>query len=243
MANHVILDSKAHRDLRVLTDASLELGDGVMSCFTVPHEFRVVQNEYPILFRRDLESGRFAALVLMGFEAGENLYLANGRWDARHRPWAMAIQPLLVGRPAEGDGPGQVHIDLDHPRIAKSGTGGDEGVRLFDELGQPSPYLDRAATMLGDLDAGYHESEAFFATLETLDLLEPMSLDVELNDGSKNRLVGYHVIAEERLRELDGAVLGALHLDDHLAPIFMAMASLSNLGALVARKNRAMGLG
>lgn len=239
VSNHAVLDSSAHRDLRVLTDASSELGDGVMSCFTVPHEFRLLQNEYPILFRRDLESGRFAALVLLGFEGGENLYLDGGRWDARHRPWAMAIHPFLVGRPAEGDGPGQVHIDLDHPRIARGG----EGVRLFDDLGQSSPYLDRVAAMLGDLDAGYRESEAFYAALETLELLEPMSLDVELNDGSKNRLVGYHVIAEERLRELDGAVLGALHLDDHLAPIFMAMASLSNLGTLVARKNRAMGLG
>lgn len=239
MANHAILDSAAHRDLRVRTDASSDLGDGVMTCLTVPHEFRLLQNEYPILFRRDLESGRFSALVLMGFEAGENLYLDGGRWVARHRPWAMAIQPLLVGRAADGDGPSQVHIDLDHPRIA----GGEDGVRLFDDMGQASPYLDRVAAMLGDLDAGYRESEAFYAALETLELLEPMSLDVELNDGAKNRLVGYHVIAEERLRELDGAVLGALHLDDHLAPIFMAMASLSNLGALVARKNRAMGLG
>ena len=239
MSSHAILDSNAHRDLRVLTEASRDLGDGVMSCFTVPDEFRLVQNEYPILFRRDVESGRFAALVLLGFEAGENLYLDDGRWDARHRPWAMAIHPFLVGRPAEGDGPGQVHIDLGHPRIAR----GEEGIRLFDEVGQHSPYLDRVAAMLGDLDSGHRESAAFYAALEQLGLLEPMSLDVELNDGSKHRLVGYHVIAEERLRALDGAVLGALHRHGHLMPIFMALASLPNLAALVARKNRAMGLG
>jgi hypothetical protein len=239
MSSHAILDSTAHRDLRVRTEASRDLGDGVMSCFTVPDEFSLVQNEYPILFRRDAESGRFAALVLLGFEAGENLYLDGDRWDARHRPWAMAIHPFLVGRPAEGDGPGQVHIDLDHPRIVR----GKEGVRLFDEVGQQSPYLDRVATMLGDLDSGHRESAAFYAAIEQLELLEPMSLDVELNDGSKHRLVGYHVIAEERLQALDGAVLGALHRHGHLMPIFMALASLPNLAALVARKNRAMGLG
>ena len=237
--SHAILDSNAHRDLRVLTDASSDLGDGVMSCFTVPHEFRLLQNEYPILFRRDVESGRFAALVLLGFEGGENLYLDGGQWDARHRPWAIAMNPFLVGRPAQGDGPGQVHIDLAHPRIAI----GEEGIRLFDELGQPSPYLDRVAAMLADLDAGHRESNAFYAALEQLGLLEPMSLDVELNDGSKHRLVGYHVIAEERLHALDGAALGALHRHGHLMPIFMAVASLSNLGALVARKQRVMGLG
>ncbi|HET7817392.1 MAG TPA: SapC family protein [Sphingomicrobium sp.] len=239
MANHVMLDSSAHRDLRVRTDSSPELGDAVMACFTVPHEFRLVQNEYPILFRRDLESGRFSALALLGFEAGENLYLDGGRWDARHRPWAMAVQPLLIGRPKEGDGPGQVHIDLGHPRIAA----GEDGIRLFDELGQPTPFLDRAAAMLGELDEGYRESAAFYSALERHELLEPMSLDVELRDGSKHRLVGYHVIAEERLRGLDGEALAELHRDDYLLPIFMAMASLANLGALVARKNRAMGLG
>ena len=239
MAKHAILDSNAHRDLRVRTDASPDLGDAVMTCFTVPLEFRLLQNEYPILFRRDLESGRFSAVVLLGFEAGENLYLEQGKWDARHRPWAMAIHPLLIGRPAEGEAPGQVHIDLGHPRIAESG----DGVRLFDELGQPSPYLERVATMLGDLDAGYRESDAFYAALERLELLEPMAFDVELGDGSKHRLVGYHIIAEEKLRVLDGATLGELHREEQLLPIFMALASLSNLGALVQRKNRAMGLG
>jgi len=239
MASHAILDRNAHRDLRVRTEASPDLGDGVMTCFTVPLEFRLLQNEYPILFRRDLESGRFSAVVLLGFEAGENLYLEQGRWDARHRPWAMAIHPLLIGRPAEGDGPGQVHIDLGHPRIAQ----GDDGIRLFDEMGQPSPYLERVAAMLGDLDAGYRESEAFYAALERHELLEPMAFDVELDDGSQHRLVGYHVIAEEKLRELDGPTLGELHRDEQLLPIFMALASLSNLGALVQRKNRAMGLG
>ena len=70
-----------------------------------------------------------------------------------------------------------------------------------------------------------------------------MAFDVELDDGSKHRLVGYHVIAEEKLRALDGPTLGELHRDEQLLPIFMALASLSNLGALVQRKNRAMGLG
>jgi hypothetical protein len=63
---------------------------------------------------------------------------------------------------------------------------------------------------------------------------------VTLDDGSTNRLVGFHVIDEDRLRALDEASLGDLHASGHLLPIFMAMASLSNLSALIARKNRRM---
>jgi len=37
--------------------------------------------------------------------------------------------------------------------------------------------------------------------------------------------------------------LGELHRDGHLMPIFMALASLSNLDELVRRKNLRSGLG
>jgi hypothetical protein len=234
MSNHQILDSATHRDLRVRTDAAAELGDGTMACITVPSEFRRVQNEFPILFRRDLERGTFSALALMGFENGENLFLEDGRWLARYKPLALAIQPFLVGRAPGGDGPGQVHIDLGHPRIAA----GEDGVRLFDELGRPTPFLEKVTGRLGDLDQGYRESTDFFAALERCELLEPFSLDIELDDGSQHRMVGYHIVDEDKLRALGPAELDELHRDGHLLPVFMALASLSNISGLVERKNR-----
>jgi hypothetical protein len=239
MAAHVLLDPDAHRDLRIRTEASAALGDGVMACLTVPHEFRRVQNEFPILFRKDIETGRFSALALFGFEQCENLFLDEGRWDARYKPLALAVQPFLVGRSANPDRPSQVHIDLDHPRIARNG----EGVRLFDDTGRASPFLEQAASRLGDLDEGYLASDAFFDALERYQLLEPFALDVELNDGSKHRLVGYHLIDETKLMELSPGEIGELHREGHLMPMFMAMASLSNIAKLVERKNRVIGVG
>jgi len=238
MSDHVILDTVIHRDLRVRTDRAPELGDAMMCCITTPYEFRQVQNEYPILFRLNLERDRFTALAMFGFEAGENLYLEGGRWDARYIPLAVDIQPFLIGGAPDGSGPRQVHIDLASPRIA-----GEEGMRLFDELGQPTPYLDSITEKLGALDEGYRASAAFLDALTRHALLEPMSLEVTLDDGSTNRLVGFHVIDEDRLRALDAAALAELHADGYLMPIFMAVASLANLGALVARKNRRLAYG
>jgi len=197
MSNHQILDPVTHLDLRVMVGPDPELGDGVMTCLVVPSEFRRVQNSFPILFRRDLESNLFSALALMGFEQGENLFFDEGRWDAPDRPLVLSIQPFLIGRPVDGEGPGQVHIDM-----------------------------------------GHHQSPDFFAALRHHELLEPFSLDVDLADGSSQRMVGYHLIDEDRLRDLDAAALGELHAAGHLMPIFMALASLSNLPALIARKNR-----
>jgi hypothetical protein len=232
MSDHAILTSEVHRELRVRTDHRADLGGRAMCCLTMPYEFRHVQNEYPILFRLSADRESFSALAMFGFENGENLFLEDGRWDARYRPLAIDVQPFLIGRPAAPGGARQVHIDMASPRIS------DEGIRVFEEDGSPTPYLDAIAEKLGALDAGYEASGDFFAMLRRYDLLEPLVLEIPLEDGSAHRLVGFHVINEERLQKLDAAILRELHADGHLMPIFMALASLSNIGALVARKNR-----
>ncbi len=228
MPDHEILTAEAHRDMRVRTDRAVELGDAVMCCMTVPSEFRddVMDDDAATL------------LAMFGFEQDENLFLDNGRWDARYVPLAIDIQPFLIGTPADDAGAKQIHIDMASPRI-----GGDEGVRLFDEDGRPTPYLESIADQLGALAAGYQASGDFFAALRRHDLLEPFALEITLDDGSTNRLVGFHIIDEGRLQALDADALGELHAEDHLMHIFMALASLGNLSELIARKNRRVGDG
>ena len=82
------------------------------------------------------------------------------------------------------------------------------------------------------------DDDARLRALDRYQLLEPFTLEVTLDSGATNRLVGFHAIAEERLAELDAATLGKLNVDGHLLPIYMAVASLANLPALIARKNR-----
>lgn len=235
MPDHAILTAEAHRDLRVRTERGAALGDDVMCCVTVPDEFRRVQNAYPILFRLNLERDSFTALAMFGFETGENLFVQDERWDARYIPLAIDIQPFLIGRAGDGSDAGQVHIDMASPRIGQG-----DGVRVFDEDGRPTPYLEAITEKLGALDAGYRAAPEFFAALRRHDLLEPLTLEITLDDGSTNRLVGFHVIDEVRVRTLDPATLGDLHAHGHLLPVFMALASLSNIGALVERKNRGL---
>ena len=239
MSNHQTLNTQDHAELRVHTDAGAHYGDAVMASLVVPQEFRQVQGDYPILFRRNDDGSGTTALALFGFENGENLYLDGDTWDARYRPLAMAIQPFLVGRPREEGGDPQIHIDMDHPRISTSG----EGTRVFDADQRPTPYLEGINDRLGALHAWYSESGAFFAALDRYELLEPFSLDVPLSNGSRSSLVGYHIIDEEKLKSLDGAALEELHRADMLLPIFMALASLSQLSQLIARKDKKESLG
>lgn len=237
---HAVLDAREHRDLRVRAGRSAALGDDVMWSVLTPAEFRQAQGDYPILFRRDREAGTFTPLALFGFETHENLFLRDGHWDASYVPLAMAIQPFLIGRVAPGEEGTQVHVDLASPRIARNG----DGIALFDGAGQPTPFLSAAAERLGLLDEAHRATRPFVDALVAHELLEPTTAEMTLEDGSVNRLVGFHAIDEGRLRALDAAALGALHAADHLLPAFMAVASVGRLRGLIGRKNdRVMGRG
>ena len=230
MTAHVVLNADAHRDLRIDTARGAALGDAQMACLIVPDEFRRVQADYPILFRLNATRDRMDAYALLGFENGENLFLTDAGWDADYVPLAMDIAPFLIGRGAER---AQVHLDTAHPRVAPGG----DGVRVFDDMGRATPYLEEKVEKLGALDAGYRATGDFVAALQRHELIEPLTLEITLADGSTNRLVGFHSVNEDRLRALDAAALGELHRDGHLMPLFMAVASIGNVAKLVARKN------
>lgn len=232
MPNHVAVNPIDHKTTRILDERSDAAGDNVMCAITFPEEFRNIQAHYPILFRLDEERRHFTCFAMFGFENGENLFLNEGTWDARYVPLSMDIQPFMIGVPPGENAEKKVVLDLDNPRVAEG-----EGQRLFDDNGMATPYLENISVKLNRLDVGFKKSGAFTEKLRQLDLLEPLTLDITLKDQSENRLLGFHIIHEEKLAELDAATLKDLQQHGYLQAIYMAMASLSNLAELVDRKN------
>lgn len=230
MAQHVLLNNIDHHDLRIDTGRGAALGDAVMSAPTFPAEFRHLQADYPIVFQKTAEGG-FRPLALFGFHTGQNLFLADGRWDADYLPLAIERQPFLIGN---AGGEPAIHIDLDSPRIRRGGA----GEALFREHGGTTEYLERINSVLLALHEGLRQAPAFIVQLQRYELLESFVLDVELDDGDHHRLVGFHTVNEERLKALDGEALQQLHRSGFLEAIYMAMASLSNFRGLIARMNR-----
>jgi len=70
-----------------------------------------------------------------------------------------------------------------------------------------------------------------------MDLLESFVLDAQLSDGSEHRLAGFYIINEDVLAELEAEQLDLLNKRGYLEAIYMAVASMSNLPALLERKN------
>jgi len=238
MTKHVLLNNVEHKDLRVITRRAAQYGDDVMCALTFPAEFRSVQAHYPIFFRKAADSGQFQPFAMFGFRDGENLFLGEQGWDATYVPMAIERQPFLIGfQPGTGaERQMVVHVDLDSPRISRT-----DGERVFLEYGGVSEYLQRVNGILGAIHGGIESTPPFVAALLELDLLESFALDIRLADGTDHRVAGFYTINEERLAALDGAQLERLNRAGHLLPVFMVIASLSNIRALVERKNRRLG--
>jgi hypothetical protein len=242
MTKNVLLNNVDHKDLRVITRRSAAYGDDVMFAVTFPAEFRNLQAHYPIVFLKAPDTGQFQPVALFGFKDRENLFLSEPGWDAAYVPLTVVRQPFLIGiqRSEAGSADRQmvIHVDLDSPRISST-----EGEKVFLEHGGITPFLDRINSVLHTIHGGIEGTPAFIQALLELDLLESFVLDVELNDGSQHRLAGFYTINEERLNELGGDALEKLNRNGHLLAIYMAIASLSNLRALIDRKNRQLAAG
>lgn len=233
MTNFALLNNVEHQDLKVITERSAAYGDNVMSCMALPFEFRSLQAHYPILLQTDGD-GNLYPTALLGFQENENLYLDDSGWNAGYIPAMMQKEPFLIGRQkTETDENTRVlSIDMDHPRVSL-----EEGEPLFQPLGGRTPYLESCAELLETIYRGYEHCREFMLALQKHDLTEAVNFEITLNDGSRNQLIGFSGLNEEKIQNLPGDVLAEFSQQGFLMPIFMMLASTANMGRLIAVKN------
>ncbi len=238
MANFQLLNNVDHQDLKVIIDRSAEFGDNVWYAVTFPAEFRNLQRHYPIFFVKHPDSGEFQAVAMFGVVEGENLFLDDNGWSASYIPLNIMRQPFLIGfQEREQNGGVQrepvITVDMDHPRVNT-----EHGEPVFLEHGGNSEYLERVNSILHAVLEGMRHSKPFLDTLDELNLIESFVLDVQLDDGSEHRLAGFYTINEDVLKELDGEQLQRLNQKGYLEAIYMVIASMTNLPALLEKKNQ-----
>ncbi len=233
MTQNVALNFETHSAKRIITDHGREFGDNVMFAPVFPHEFRQVQASYPIVFIREGKSEKFRPVALFGLEKDENLYLKGSFWDANYIPLAVRMPPFTIGR-----GPNKelsVNVDLQHPRVSER-----LGEELFYSNGEHTPFLTQVTELLLEIHHSEQALPLYCALLDEMQLIEPFTLEITLIDGTSGKLAGYHTIAEEKLRELEGNDLERLQGSGYLMPTFMIVASLAQLGGLIERRNASL---
>jgi len=237
MTNRVALNNVDHGDIRVIARSAAEYGDSVNQVMIFPTEFEEIQREYPIFFHRD-ETGALQAIALLGLDRDENLFLGNDGWHGNYVPAVLQSGPFTIALAERdsGDPEPMIHIDLDNPRVSSS-----EGLPLFLPHGGSTPYLEHVTRVLRAIYTGLNAVGPMFAAFEEADLIQPISVEIEVSDVRKYVLPNLFAINGDALAQLDGARLERLHKAGFLALAFLVAASLGNVSRLIDLKNRKTG--
>lgn len=239
MAKHVLLNNITHKDLKIVPGHSAAFGDNVGSTLTFPTEFGDVHREYAILFQKNPETGKFQSVVLLGLKSDENLFLtASAGWQANYIPAVIERGPFLIGfQDQSRDGGDErapvIHVDMESPRVSQT-----EGNDVFLDHGGLSPYLENISRVLNRIYDGMQISDAMFNAFTELDLIEPVNLEIELNEREKYRLQGNYTIHREKLANLAGEDLERLNRSGFLRCAFLAVESLGNIQRLIKLKRQ-----
>jgi hypothetical protein len=231
MSNFVALDFAQHRFLRLASRHGATLGDGLGMVSVVPTEIAALVGSYPLFFRRS-PAGTYELGAMLGFAADENLFLADGGWDAAYVPLALRAQPFTVQPSATTPDRNTLMIDLDSPRL------GQEGDVLFFADGRPSERLQAVVDALEALVKGAQIGHAYATALDGLGLIEPVEVQVELGNGASHALPGLFALAPERLAVLGGDALADLQQRGFLGWAYQQAASVGQISNLILRKQK-----
>ncbi len=186
-------------------------------------EFVAAARDYPIVFASADAGQSFAPVILLGLEAGVNLFLdETGEWDraayfpayVRRFPFCLSKERVVC--------------------IVKSYVDAG-GVPLYDARGNATPRWQAAEALLAGFDADLERTAQMCAALAKLELLE--SFSVQVKDAPEIQLSGMVRVAEPKLRALAPARVKALVDKGFMGLAYAHLHSLENFSRLVARRN------
>ncbi len=240
MSNIVTLNNIDHQDLRVDTRFAAAYGHNSGLALVFPSEFAELQREYPILLQKHPDSGQYRAIALLGLLPDENLFLRDDQWQASYVPAIIAKGPFVIGIEDQSLQGGEenalvVKLDMTDPRVNHP-----QGQRVFLEFGGNSTYLEQINRVLQRIYQGDQLAGAMYAAFAQLDLIEPVELEITLNNGQLHRLQGNYSISREKLYALRGQALEQLHASGFLECAFYLASSLNNVKRLIQLKNASL---
>jgi SapC protein len=227
----VELSRSEHAGLRIRADRVEASAANQHLIPIVVSEFRKAATQYPIVFAKHPETGRFAPYVLNGLGVEENLFWSGTELDVTYVPLNVRRQPFYLGT-------GNVlGIDLDHPSVDASGQ-----KTIVNADGSDSAYLQEVLALLGELVSGRAATEQFIAAVLSLDLLAPIRLDIVLDDKTPLQLHGLYGVDEDKLRQLGERELAQLWKSGYLDLIYSVLIATGQIFKLIRLRNQRIAL-
>ncbi len=229
LTHPIALNRDTHRGFRLRPAADFVYAARLHMAPLCATEFFAASREFPTVFARS-DAGVTFPIAVLGLREGQNLYVdAQGRWLGRYVPASVRSYPF--GFVEAADERLQVLVDRDF-----AGFGPDvEGVRLFDESGEPGPELADKIRFLQAHRNELEQTRVFVAELKRLDLLMERTIELSQDGRQVASLRGLWVVDEARLNPLPDADLLGLARLGYLKLITAHLLSIGNLGPLSGR--------
>ena len=228
----VPLNRDAHAKYRVKPIDSFAFAKDFHLASLMVHEFARAASVYPIVFLEDKDQDEFRPVVLVGLDAGENLFVdESGSWKASYVPAIIRRYPFALARLSDSEDQFTVCLDEDSPFISKK-----EGESLFDNAGEPTQVVENIKRYLGEMQQMEVFTQEFSRFLAEHNLFSPLNMRVSYGGQIRN-ITGCYSVNEERLNNLSDALFLEIRSKRYLAPIFTHLTSLSQLERLAMLKD------
>jgi len=232
---HLVELSRAeHSELKINPDLAEASAARQHLIPIVAGEFRKAAIQYPIVFAKNPETGRFAPFVLNGLEPEENLFWSGTKMDVAYVPLNIRRRPFYVGVADTSNGASDnvLCIDVESACLTASGQ-----KSIVDADGSDSSYLKEILSIVGQLVDGQKPTSSFINTALSLDLLCPIVLDIVLEDGKPLHVEGLYSIDEDRFRSLDQDKVARLWNEGLLDLIYSVIISTGQIFNLIRLRN------
>lgn len=230
MTKFVALHNQHHQTLRVNPSQIEALGAQERMVPVVISEFLKLIVDYPLVFTKSADTGRFICVALLGFDEDENLFWQGNRWNSIYVPLNIQRQPFFISKDND-----KTIICIDTESACLSSGQGDA---LFTHQGEETLFLQQAKARLAELVNGEQQTQEFIQWLMELKLIMPLSLDITFANQKSQRVQGIYTIDEEKLSTLSSEQLSGLQGRGLLKPIYTMIASMGQLYALIDKKNK-----
>jgi hypothetical protein len=200
----------------------------------VASEFRKAAIQYPIVFAKNPETGRFGAFVLNGLEPEENLFWSGTKLDVAYVPLNIRRRPFFVGTAdTSSSANGNVLcIDIESSCLTASGQ-----KSIVEADGSDSAYLKEILSIIRELVEGQNHTTGFINTALSLDLLCPILLDIVLDDGKSLHVEGLYSVDENRFKSLGKDSVGLLWNEGVMDLFYSVIISTGQIINLIRLRN------
>jgi hypothetical protein len=231
MTNIIPLHHQTHATLKVNNDNDFTRFKEQHLIPVVIQDFIPLASEFPIVFVKNTETGRFTAVAMMGIKPNINLYCQTPTWPAEVVPTSFFNYPLSLAKQNEHDDDCYVCIDTESAQVNE-----ETGHPLFDDKGEQTDYLKARTEHLLNVAQSHEQTANIMQYFASKKLLTLKTLNLNLGGDQSFNLDGLYVIDEKKLGTLADDEFNELRSKGLLPIIYAHLSSMHQIARLAKKQ-------